>query len=163
MIQISANVAYEGVTPDIAAKEFNTVKRAAYLELGEDFHANNLPRRFTWSGGRMLGFTPRSAKYEKRKRKKYGHADPNVATGTSRDQATKIRDLRATATSKTTRLRIVLHARALNFKHPKSQVHPADEVRRIAEREVPPMVRKLAGFIDRQFSQLPSNTRSEKV
>jgi hypothetical protein len=160
---ISATVSYSGITPDIAAKELNTIKRQAYLQLAEHFWRVNVPRRFTWSGGRMLGYAPRSPKYERAKFKKYGHNDPLVASGRSRDIATSIMDISATATAKTTNAKIKLHARALNFKNPNSQIHPAEEVRRIAEKEVPPLVRKLEGYLQQEFKQFESHKSKERV
>lgn len=160
---ISASVTYQGATPDIALRELNNVKRQAYLELAEHFWRENLPRRFTWSGGRMLGYSPRSPKYEKAKRKRHGHNDPLVASGRSRDIATSIMDIKATATKTKTNAKIKIHARALNFRNPRSQVHPADEVRRIAEKEVQPLVNKLDGFMRQEFKKLNNQTTKERV
>ncbi len=166
MIQLSANITYTGLTPDLTVKEWNNVKRFAYQELGEEFWRTNLPRRFTVSGGRMLGYAPRSPKYDKAKRKKHGHADPLVATGVSRDLATKIMDVRTVSTQTSTRAKIVLRARALNFRNPASEargVNPSDEVRRIADKEVQPLVDKLARFIQEGFKNVPFNPKRDQL
>jgi hypothetical protein len=162
-MMLTTVIKFEGATPDVVVRELNRMKREAYIELGEEFWRENLPRRFTWSGGRMLGYSPRSAKYERAKRRKHGHNDPLVASGRSRDIATSIMDVRATATQTRTRLRILLHARALNFKNPKSQVTPSDEVRRIADKEVPPLTRKLASSMRSKFDELKQQQSTQKA
>lgn len=169
MFEISGFIGYDGPTPDLMASEFNGVKREAYQKLGEHFFRVNLPRRFTWAGGRMLGYAARSPKYERYKRKVSGSAEPNVGVSRnqarSRDIATRIMDVRSTATAKTTRAQIVLKARTLNFSNPKSKnkIKPSEEVRRIANSEVPPLTRELKRFMKAGFLNVPFNPKRDEL
>ena len=167
MIDLSANIVSTGTTPEgLTATQLNTVKRIAYREMGEHFWRNNLPRRFTWAGARMLGYARRSNKYIAVKSKRKGHTLPLVWTGESRRLTETIRDVRSTATRNKTRTKIVLHARGLNRVNTRSDspIRPSEEVRRIADREVPPLVRFLDGRMSHGFeNNIPSTNTKQKV
>ncbi|MEZ6097239.1 MAG: hypothetical protein R3C03_23950 [Pirellulaceae bacterium] len=143
----------KGLTVSQLKKELPEIKRPAYDKLGVHFHQVNLPRRFTVAGGRMLGFKRRSPKYEKRKRKLKGHTDPLRFSDDSKRLATTIQDIRVKTTEKKSEVKVVIHARGLNRRNPRSNIRMQDEVRRVANREFGPLTRVLQRGIDEQMKQ----------
>lgn len=139
-----------GATPGILAKEWRAIAKTAWRETGIVFHQSFLPKRFTHEGARLLGYTRRKGEllkgtkrywrtYTGRKEKKFGHTLPLVYSGESR-QLARIRDVRATSNG----AKVVLNARKLNFKHPKSTIRMNEEIRRVA----PVEAEKLSVFHD---------------
>jgi hypothetical protein len=125
-----------------------------FQEMGEHFHEVNLPRRFTYAGGKMLGYQPRKEGYTNTKKRRKGHVDPLVWSGTSRKLATEIRDVRVKSTDKNTSVSVHFgRARALNFKSKYSTIDMRDEVTRVADREEGPLVRVLQSAIEENLQK----------
>jgi hypothetical protein len=142
----------------------NEILKPAWDWLGRHFHQRYLPLRFTVAGGNRLRYTPRSGQrtgkrgtYMDWKRRKLGHVDPLVKGGESRGLA-KIRDVRATSKG----VRIVNHARKLNFRNPKSRIDMAEEVRSISWQEGRELTRKLDEVIGHRLKRFRKVT-SKKV
>lgn len=133
--------------------EIKAINAVAYREMAEHFHQVNLPRRFTFAGGKMLGFTARSAKYNSRKQRQKKHVDFLKWSGESERNVTKIRDIRVSGTSKSTTAKIVMHARKLNFRNPHTSIRMNDEVRTISPREIGPLVRVLKASMRREIKR----------
>lgn len=141
-------VTEKGPTPRRLRKHIKQANLAAALTLGRHFHSVNLPRRFTVSGGIMLGYAVRSPRYRKLKLKSKGHNNPNVWSGFTRDQVLRTEDIRTRGTSKRWTVNVVLRARHLNrFKS--GDINVAEEISRVAPKEEAPLAR----VFERAFGQ----------
>lgn len=119
--------------------------RVAIGKAGEVWHKRFLPLHFTNAAYARYSAPFRQPGYEVAKRRRrengqgvraIGEVKPNVWSGRSREQATGQRDVRAKAAShRNCYAEVVLHAPALNFKNPHTNVHPAAEIRYINEPE----------------------------
>ena len=143
----------KGLTPEKLLKLLPEIKRPAWESLGEHFHTTNMPRRFTYAGGRMLGYSPRSPRYVSSKFKAKRHGDPLRWSDTSRQLTLGIQDIRVKMTDKKSEVRVVIHARGLNRRHKKSTIRMQDEIRRIAVREFGPLTRHLDSRIDAEMKK----------
>jgi hypothetical protein len=152
-ITLKLELKQKGLTGEQLRAQLIEIKSIGYRKLGERFHRVNLPRRFTWSGGRMLGYARRSPKYTKKKFKQLGHGDPLRWSDVSRKLATSIEDIRVKSSTTRTEVRIVIHARGLNRRHKKSSIRMQDEVRSVAQREYGPLVRFLKNEIDQEMKR----------
>lgn len=160
MINIRFELQKQGLSGAQLNRTMKEVLKAAAFELGVHFFEVNFPRRFTYAGGKMLGYTPRKPKYNAAKKRRKGHVDPLVHSGRSRTLATGIQDVRVRATDSTTTVEINFgRARALNFKNPHSAVNMRDEVTRVADRETGPLIRVLSDSIERQIAKVQQNDR----
>ena len=153
MIRLRMELKEKGLTGKRLREEFKAIKSAALQELGEHFHRTNLPRRFTESGGRFLGFQKRSARYTARKMRKYRHRDPLVWSGASKILALGIQDVRVLASGNRSEVRIVIHARGLNRRNASSTIRMADEVRTISPREFGPLTRVLDRGVQKRIKE----------
>lgn len=122
---------HKGTTIAIAQRELNNTVRKSLTETGEKYHDDLLPLRFTKQGARRLGYRPRSAKYTAKKLRKFGHDNPFVYSGISKQEALRVQRIKAKATSKRTEVRVAIAARAINFLR-----KYRDEITRLASREV---------------------------
>jgi hypothetical protein len=129
-----------GPTPRKYAKELKRINLESAQELGQHFHKVNLPRRFTISGGRMLGYAIRSKRYQQNKKKRKGHNDPLVYSGNTKRDVLSHEDVRTSGTSKRWQANVILRARNLN-RFGKGRIKPAQELREVAAKEEAPLVR----------------------
>lgn len=119
-----------GAVPShLTGRQRQEMNRKAYRAGARWYHRMYVARHFTRAALRLYDYTPRQGdperphdwgfqdSYQGRKLKTQGHTDPLVYTGRSRDRATTIRDIRATAYQ----AKLRLHAPALNFR-----VHTVD-------------------------------------
>ena len=146
-------IKYSGPVPGALTKqEFrNGILKPAWKQVGEMFHREMLPIRFTEQAKALLGYAHRKGEepgtstkrffrsYTGRKLKKFGHRKPLVWSGESRRDATRIADVRATSNG----VKVVLHARKLNYRNRYSSIYMNEEVRRIATSEYPKLQREL--------------------
>lgn len=157
-----------GPTPRGLARERRKAQKQAWLETGKEFHSRLMPKRFTLEGAAELGYTKRKGElmprgsrgyrrsYTGRKERRFGHRLPMVYSGESRALA-RIRDVRATGNG----ARVVIHARKLNLRHPKSRVRMAQEIRRVSSAEAKLIGRWYDGRLDTQLNQI--NHSDEKA
>lgn len=157
---LGIDVKYQGPVPGITLKRatFNRLLKAAWGHTGLHWHQNMLPGHFTAMGARKYDYTPRKGQrsgmsqkefwrsYTGQKKRKMGHADPLVWSGRSRDEAMRP-DIRPTSRG----VRVVLHAPALNFRHPNSEIDMRDEVTRITPEEVVELTREFDRFIESEL------------
>ncbi len=125
----------------------NKTHVAAITVVGETWHKELRPRRFTQEGGRLLGFARRSVKYNRRKRKAVGHTDP---LRFSRRSMTLSESYRVYATRR--QVRVTMPIRAFNYSRPGARVNMADEFRRIAPSETRRLEKSGAGEVERLWS-----------
>lgn len=151
MIRFKQKLEKKGLHPEEFLKQWSGIKEVGLREMGVQFHSVNLPRRFTWSGGRMLGYAIRNRKYTARKQREKGHYDPLKWSGESERLATTIQDVRVKVSGQKGEVRIVIHARGLNRRHKNSQIRMNDEVRRVSPREHGPLTRFLGRSIGKEM------------
>lgn len=125
------------VPGNMTRREYNArIIKPGLEDTGVEYHRELLPIRFTERAKRLLNYTPRKRNYQARKRRVWGHNDPLVWSGESRGIA-RLRDVRATGKS----VKIKIHAKTLNFRHPSSEISMSDEVTRIAPSEMQQLTR----------------------
>lgn len=134
----------------------NAVKRAL-RSLGEYWHDAYAWKRFTPQGAVEYGFRPRSAKYNRRKLRKFGEALPLVFSGETRDELlsenTKAR-IRVTRDT----VRIPMPTK-LNRYNPAGPTLP-EEVRRVSRAELNTLQAHLVTWIEDEInSEVPSHLR----
>lgn len=147
--------AYTGFTPMVAQRLLNNATRKGYQKLGDHFFDTNLPRRFTYAGGKSLGYKARTDSYNRRKKKKYGHVDPMVFSGVSRDRVlSAMTKINAIATKNRSHVSLTLNAPALNFRRSSNSPNLRAEITRVSTREIPPLERVLQRDLETEFSNL---------
>lgn len=165
-------IKWTGLTPKgLKRGQFNKeVLKPAYQDLGEYFHAKMLPKRFTIAGGRMLNYDYRSGErpgtsykafwksYTGRKVRKFGHRKPLVWSGETERDATRIRDIRTTSRG----VKIVLHARKLNFRNKYSSIFMNEEVRRVSPQEYTELKREFERAVQRRIKQVSRANRETR-
>jgi len=152
---VKLKMVYTGAVPGLAVREVNTIKRRAFFGGGVQWHKQFRPKHFTRAGASEYGYAPRSGErgntprggfrrsYTGRKLKQFGHTRPLEFSGEAK-ALTRMRDVRATATRKRSRVRVVLHANKLNWRNPDSEINMADELRRISAAERTQLIRTIA-------------------
>lgn len=133
---------YSGPTPRGMARELPRIQQRALETMGVYWHQHFRAKHFTPSGAREYGYAPRKGEgmavstkgfwrtYMGRKLRMKGHQNPLVWSGESRER-TRMRDVRATRN----RVRVVLHANALNFRNPHSRTKPWEEMTTVSAAE----------------------------
>jgi hypothetical protein len=151
------SIKWNGPVPGAMTKrEFGAeILKPAWKRLGEWFHAERLPIRFTNQAKTLLNLALRKGEepgiglkgfrrsYTGRKVRMKGHKKPFVWSGESERDATRIRDVRSTSNG----VKIVLHARKLNYRNPASKIRMNEEIRRVAASEYPLIQKKFEGFV----------------
>lgn len=140
LMVMNLKMKWRGPTPRITKKRFNELIKAANRDMGIYWWRMMRPKHFTHAGAREYGYTPRKGErgggrpfrgsYTAKKLRAFGHTKPLVFTGTSQKLA-GIRDVRATFK----KTRVVIHARALNFRSAGSQVDMRAEMTAISAKE----------------------------
>lgn len=140
--------------------QINAAVRDSMHALGLRHRRRNLPSRFTKAGARKLGFKPRRGEsnpqrrgtYSNRKLRLLGHVLPNVYSGELRRLTLYgVRDVRATATSREAKVRIVLPRKA-NLHHPRGP-NTLEELRSVAADERADLERFLVEDLERRLSR----------
>lgn len=156
-----------GATPKNIRGQWRPMAKRTWLDTGEWFHRQYVPKRFTHEGARELGYKRRKGELQKgqpgyfrtytgRKERRFGHTLPLVWSGESRALA-RIRDVRATSNG----AKIVLNARKLNLRNPKSYIYMALEIRRVSPRETRETARQFDTTIDRELQSINATTVRE--
>lgn len=73
-------------TPDLLVRASRRIMKEKLMEIPRLWHSLYIRGHFQPEAAAKYGYRPRSGRYLKRKRKKYGHAVPLVATGLMRRQ-----------------------------------------------------------------------------
>jgi len=154
-------ITWKGTIPGAYSKSEwrNEILKPAWKELGEWFHQERIPIRFTNQAKSLLNLEPRRGEqpgisfkafkrsYTGRKVSYKKHRKPFVWSGETERDATRIRDVRSTSNG----VKIVLHVRKLNFRNPKSKIRMNEEIRRVGESEYPMIQRKFNAAIQRRI------------
>ncbi len=111
-----------------------------------------LAKHFRREGFQRYHYKPRTKKYVKRKMRKYGHADPLVFTGESRQRAQQFIDLRPVAR----RVTHVLHLPKHFYQYHVGSGAPdkVAELTRLLPREVRACAKKSAAHMSTEISKV---------
>lgn len=141
--------------------------KAAATAAGHYFKRNMLPVRFTKRGATLLNYAPRKGErgsgrpfkgsYTQRKLRARGHTKPLVWTGDS-EKASRTARVDVKRRNKTGGVLIVdgnlvFPSPNLNYKNPKSQAHPSEEIKRVAPSETKELARVAAPAFDKSLSR----------
>lgn len=154
MIPFQFKVRYGGAIPGITLKgrELNDMKREAWIETGNYWHANFRKKHFTHAGATLYGYAPRKKSYQTQKLRRKGHTIPLVYSGESR-ALTRIRDVRATATNTRSKCRVVIHAPGLNRRHPNSEIDMRAEMTAVSGTEGQVLIRLFDNTMGRRLQR----------
>lgn len=150
---------YSGFIPKMKQRQINRVLKQSFGELGVQFFVENLRRRFTTSHGWKVGYSRRTNKYNKKKKKKLGHTQPFVYSGVTQKRALSLNftKINATATKGNGKTWLTVNAPALNF-HPKLRA----QFEEVGQYEVPPLERYLEKRAEQNFETF-SETTTETI
>lgn len=101
----------------IKPKGFSELQKEALQEQIQDWHLRYLPKHFKRSAITDYGYAIRTAAYEQKKRRKYGHQDPLVWSGRTRRMA--LASIRISGTGK--RARGVLNVEKYIYQYHKGE------------------------------------------
>lgn len=145
--------------PGIAKRKLPPMLKAGFARCGKFWHGTYREKHFTKRGAREYGYTPRKGErgsgrgfhssYTARKLREKGHTLPLVWSGESRSY-TRVRDVRATST----RVRVVMRAPKLNYRHPASQINMRDEMTRVSIAERNELIRVFDRDLDRRTNSM---------
>lgn len=131
-----------GATPRRMSREMGRIQRESLEQVGIYWHQNFRAKHFKPSGAKEYGYTKRKGEglpsqskefrrsYMGRKLRQRGHQKPLTWSGET-EQRTQIRDVRATRN----KVRIVIHAPALNFRSAGSQINMREEMTTVSPAE----------------------------
>ena len=160
--------------------DLRTAQRETWADTGLYWHEHFKAEKFSRAGAALHNFTPRQGDYgsgvpfkgsytqAKVLRRKNGQGvqaigenQPNVWSGRSRSQAMASKRVSAKAKSASQGyVDIHIDAPALNFKNPKSKVHPTKEVTSVSRSQIT-ILEKFAG--DRFEKHVTSIRRSKTI
>lgn len=114
----------------VTRSDQNVMLKRAFENAGNFWHRNYRERHFERGAFQRYRYTPRSRRYNLRKKKHLGHQLPLVFSGTTRD-----RTMSHHVKAKKNEARVVMPANALNFKPRHSNINMRDEFTQINEQE----------------------------
>ncbi len=117
MPEIKLKVTYTGAIPGVTMKqrEWNEIQRGVWAGVGRYWHTELRPKHFTRAGAAEYGYQPRTADYQRRKARQFGHQDPLVFTGESR-RRTRTARIVPFATATRVGVRVRMNAPNLNYR-----------------------------------------------
>ncbi len=180
MFEITFDTRLTGAVPselNLSQREFNNIKREAWIRIGKYWARHFRPLHFTAAGAQKYAYNPRkgqtgnphySAKgrvnfwssYSGRKQKSKRHQLPLVFTGESR-AATRSYRVEATATSTQSKCRVVMRAPNLSYRHPASKIDMPAELTRITPGEFSLMMSLYARIINRKLQQFQKQSTTK--
>lgn len=148
-MQIVVDMKWEGF-PNITRAELRGLIKKQYVAIGKHWHTHFRPLHFRELGKARYGYTPRSPQYEFRKKKSKKHTRPLWWSGLSNQSSKDIKRFDATRYG----VNVRMHAPALNFKPPNSNIHmikelqsyTADEMQTLADLMVTGLATRCARF-----------------
>jgi hypothetical protein len=160
-----------GPTPRGMARRLNDCAREAGAQMGTFWWTQFRPKHFTREGAREYGYAKRRGEgagtkskewwtsYTGKKQRKFHHTLPLVWSGQSRTLA-GIRDVRATATRNRTRVRVVIHAPALNWRNPVTAIDLRDEMTRVSASEAEALTGVFERDVTRRLNAITDTTQT---
>ena len=147
-MRYDVNIRVEGM-PGLSKRQGHELTRRTFNDLGIYWHKKLRLKHFTHAGAREYKYTPRSgeqypfgskkfwASYTGRKKRRFGHTNPLQYTGLSK-RLTRLRIVRPTRNG----VKVVLRARAFNFRNSHSRINMRKEATTISDREIPLLERE---------------------
>jgi hypothetical protein len=139
-------IRYRGTIHRGNRSRINDILRDEYAEMGTWWWRNYRPKHFTRAGAIEYGYTPRTARYETRKRRKFGHTNPLVWTGESKAASQNAR-IQATAKN----VKVVMQMPRLNWRSRPTAPDMARDMRTVSEREKQVLVRRFGQGLARRI------------
>ena len=81
MVKLNAVIVETGATPQVALREQRALNKFAWEATGKYWGQEMLPRHFSAMAQPLYGYRDRTAKYQARKQKQFGHTRPLVFSG----------------------------------------------------------------------------------
>jgi hypothetical protein len=135
---MKTTITESGVTPRGMLKEQNAISREVGWQVGALWFREMMPNHFTHRGATEYGYQLRQSSYNRRKLIIHGHTYPLVFSGETRDRVLshKFPDVRVTATSKRTNIKVVIHgAEKLNYKASANSPNMREELTKVSDNE----------------------------
>lgn len=152
---IKGSITYTGMDA-VKPAELRRAVKAELQKTVEDWHENILPRHFARGAKQRYGYQDRSDKYNRWKRKKFGHSRPLEKTGQLKRQV--LRRARISGTSK--RATVTMDAPRYMYQYKPDQPDKAGEITAVTNDEV----QSMALSLDRNLGiRLNGNKRKETV
>jgi hypothetical protein len=108
------------------------IEKPSWTAVGLHHKRRHLGKHFTAAGAAEYGYATRSKKYTEQKRRKFGHTLPLVYSGQLRANVLSMPEIRATSKG----VKVVLrNSQKANYRNPKGQANPAEELRQVSDRE----------------------------
>jgi hypothetical protein len=158
---ILIRVTERGATPGVARKLMRQMLTVCWDAAGKHWHRVMRPRHFTRRAYREYGYEKRQGErgaqgsqgfrrsYTGRKLSRYGHTDPNVLTGTTRDMTLR-RSVRATSQG----CRVVMDVPPyFLLRRADSRINKPDELRRVSPQEEQELVRIIDETLQAQMDK----------
>lgn len=146
-VEIAFEVKYTGPVPGMTMgrREFGRLLAFTWKQLGQEWYDEFRMKHFTGEGAREYGYQPRKGQqkgsggkefwssYTGRKKRQFGHTDPLVFSGETRDMVRREKHPRISSTRNG--CKVFVRAPKLNWRHPKSSIRMADEMRTVSRGE----------------------------
>lgn len=136
-----------GPTPDVMAKQHNAISKQSWDGLGYVWGEEFRPKHFTEAGASEYGYRPRTAEYEKKKQRMFGHKNPLEYTGETKRKTEHYR-VSATADGAT----VTMRAGHLNF------TRRANELRTISSGEARSLAKSWSETYEHGLSDLKAGS-----
>jgi len=143
MVTVLIRVEEKGPTPGVMRREQNAVSKAAWQNVGWYWGEALREKHFTEAGASEYGYRDRTEEYEGAKERAWGHRDPLVWTGESKEESENYR-VRSTKDGAT----VALSMPALNFSN------RGHEMKSISDQEARELATVWAGGFDDRLERL---------
>ena len=149
--QIRISVTRTGIT----LRDWSALIKSAWMAVGETWHKQILPKHFTPAGAKEYRYKKRTAKYQRRKLRKFGHQDPLVFTGRLRSEVSYRYRVIATAGRGTKgKVKVRLYGPRYLFAYHKGlQVDKADELTRLSRADVRKLGRAMDAILKKEIER----------
>lgn len=151
---IKVNVTESGALA-VKQRDANIALKKEYEAAIRTWHRKHRPKHFEAIAFRRYRYTPRSRKYEKWKKKKYGHRLPLVRSGESRLLSQVVTRVSSTPRSAA----ITMPVRVFNFKPRGSRINMREEFQTFADVEINEYETQMTAGLDRRIRKFKQQKR----
>ena len=160
-MKMSVEITYRG-DGEAMKKQLGPIVNAALAQAMGEWHGKTLPKHFQPSAGGRYHYKPRTAAWNKHKRKKVGHNNPLVYSGDLKRQVTRLIEIKTLRTKPkaTGRMRgpRYLHMKpSANYRH-----NYAAELLRMTHAETHAIARRVDQLVTEALNNL-KETRTVKI
>jgi len=150
MIVIDAKI--ENTSLLLSVRAMRKVTKYCFYLLGKYWHEKILPKHFKAGAYSEYSYSPRGAKYEARKLKKYQHSIPNVFTGLMRDEVLSQANQDVRETSKGVRIHI--HGPKYTYQYKPGGPDKAGELIAVSNRDREMLTRFMEKHLESEAKKL---------